>query len=1304
MRKRLQTLLLVTLWGIMTWAGNEHYKQFMYSHIGTAQGLASQRVYSLAEDEFGGVWIGMKNGVARYNGRTLQNYALANSNRTNDTGGLIIKVSKTHKGKILAYDNKGNIYAYNASLDRFVPSAQEFTRQFARFNNPQGTLILKDIVCDADGNLWAATSQGIFYVSADGKTITRRYKSLYVNTIAITGDGNLVVCGTSGAYLVTAKMVAQEAQEPRCVTLTTSNTETTYYDKERMCIWLGTFNQGILLFDVKSGKLLPHNMATAIPHTPIRAIEPLGAATMLIGIDGSGVFSARRDGSGARLLFSTDENTGSAIHGNGIYDILCDGNGNIWIGSYTGGVDIAHPTGDIVELYNHERGNTQSLGCDGVNDIVESGNLLVFATDNGISLFDRSSRTWTHTLKGHVVLTLCDDNGTILAGTYGNGVYAVGASGKCRKAYSTDNGMLTTDYVYSLWKDHMGSIWIGCLDGKLVQTSARQTRRYDIQNVQCITDMPGGRVAIGTANGFFTIDVATGKTQHRFDSNEFDGKDVNSYVTSLLFTADGTAWIATDGGGIYSYDIKTKRLSSMTTANGLPSNSIYAMCFDSRGRIVASTDNGLAIVSPKTRNAININFIKGISREYNRTSVCRLANGHIVFGSNSGAVDINPSLIDKLRYQASVRLTHLSVRGDDALDNETKSKLNESLKSGEIKLAYWQNSFDISMECIYYKYADDILFQYRLNGYNDSWSKASTASTVSLTNLPAGKYQLEVRTVSRNDGRTIDSQTLGIEVGQPWWNTLWAWLAYSAIAAGIAFLLLKDYRGRLERKYFNEKIDFFVNAAHDIRTPLSLVLAPLGDIANDTSLGAKSRKCLDIAIANGNKLFGMISELLDFQKADVLNNPIKPVEVSVTTILEGIANKFQSLARKKDIALEIAECPDDIHVSMDYTLGAKLFDNLMSNAIKYTPSGGRVSLRGWAENGKVRIEVSDNGIGIPKEAQKNIFKTFFRADNALRTGNMGSGLGLLLAQRIANLHKGELTFESVEGEGTTFTFTLPLLRKDNRRKAETENREANNSQTSDIVLFVDDNADLRTFFSMSFSDKFKVVAVENGIKALEYLKNNECDIVVSDVMMPEMQGDELCRRIKHNPDTSWMPVILLTAKAGKDFVVEGLEAGADDYVTKPFDTEILCSKIQTTLANRRRMSEYYLKRVERSVSPSGLSGEPIISKQHAEPADCSFIDKATAIVMKNLADTDFDIDRLCREMAMSRTLFYGRLKTLTSLAPQDFVRNIRLQRAASLLREGKPVVDVAIMAGFANSKHFSTVFKKHFGVPPSKFA
>lgn len=402
----------------------------------------------------------------------------------------------------------------------------------------------------------------------------------------------------------------------------------------------------------------------------------------------------------------------------------------------------------------------------------------------------------------------------------------------------------------------------------------------------------------------------------------------------------------------------------------------------------------------------------------------------------------------------------------------------------------------------------------------------------------------------------------------------------------------------------------------------------------------------------------------------------------------------------------------------------------------------------------VEIMVSDTGIGIPKAEHGRIFNNFFRASNAVDSGEMGSGLGLSLTQQLAKRLKGSLHFESEEGKGTTFILALPTTEQPNEYREKvvtttetTENTTATaeeyspkqpNAATTDkeTVLFVDDNEDLRKYVSMTFSEKYNIVAVASGEEAWTYLQDELCDIVVSDVMMPGISGEELCRRIKGNTDLSWLPVILLTARAAREYQIEGLHLGADDFVAKPFDSAVLASKIDSMLTNRRRLADYYMKRslnivaegneTDTTNAPQRTGDKQRENNTHdnrlakayidndAEPetkeeatqlndADTSFIDRATKIVLDNIADTDFTIDALCREMAMSRTLFYGRLKTLTGKSPQDFIRILRLEQAAKYLRHGDSVLDVSVKTGFVNAKYFSTVFKKHFGVPPSKY-
>ena len=545
----------------------------------------------------------------------------------------------------------------------------------------------------------------------------------------------------------------------------------------------------------------------------------------------------------------------------------------------------------------------------------------------------------------------------------------------------------------------------------------------------------------------------------------------------------------------------------------------------------------------------------------------------------------------------------------------------------------------------------------------------------------------------------------------------------------------------MHRKYYDDKINFFVNTAHNIRTPLSLVLAPLADLAKDTTLGDKSRKFLEMALCNGDKLLRMVTELLDFQKIAVVKTQIHMQKVELSVLLRQQVDKFQMSAQEKHLNLRLATCGQHTF-STDISMMDLIFENLLSNAIKYTKVGGTITISASIDEvGKqVSIQVSDTGIGIPKTEAKHIFQSFFRASNAINSQEMGSGLGLMLTRQLVQKLGGKLTFESEEGKGSAFLVVLPdngyvdvsvsskpsSLPETSDNSMSTDEKIKSEESLKDTLLFVDDNEDLRQYIRMAFADQYHVVDVESGEAALKYLsENGECDIVVSDVMMPGMQGDELCRSIKENKETSWLPVILLTAKAGRDFMIEGLDLGADDYIAKPFDSAILASKIASMLKNRCRLSQYYMERSlaivrgedsGQSSQKSLLPSEPSMSSASDEknkssdekelrldPMDQAFVEKATRLILDNLSDTDFTIGRLCREMAMSRTLFYGRLKTLTGQGPQDFIRLIRLEQAAQYLKQGDSVLDVSMKTGFVNVKYFSTVFKKHFGVSPSKY-
>ena len=1347
---------------------------FMLSNLNADNGLSSPRVYSIVEAEDGAMWISTKRGVDRYNGQQVTNYTLYTEMPYSDACGRSIKLTKDAQHLIYAYDNKGKVYIYDKRKDTFVLKC-----------NLQkilgGSIVLNELLVDEKGKFWLAMDRGIYCLSAatDGKEIVREtakgrfvLKNTYINHIQFIGQKLLI--GTFKdvyCYSMSARKLEKK--------ISGSSVVSSYHDIVGHRIWLGTFHEGVKVMDDRTWKLIKSadfQSLQNIPKIPVRSIILYDKQTLLMAVDGAGIYAYDSSNKQTKLLLDTDGRPGNVLNGNGLYTLCCDRFGDLWTGSYSGGVDLAIPMKHTLEYITHEYLNNQSLIDNCVNDVFQSRDGKIwYATDKGVSVYDAQTRLWHHGLYNKVALTICQTvDGRILVGTYGNGVYQVHADGTSMLAYSVETGMLKSDYVFSLFTDSDGNIWVGCLDGDMacfpsdkynLNGTGKSVFYLPVNEVQCITESLDKRfIAVGTSHGGYLIDKREPLHPRRFFySEQYPEKDINLFVNSMAFQDSRHIWIGTDGGGLYDYDLLAKKFKRYTNQDALPSNTVYGLIKGINGNLWISTDKGLAFM--KQGKIVNLNIFKGMEREYNRMSVACTTDGRVLFGSNDGVVALTPMFAKGLNYAAPLRIHSVEVEGVERSDYWNEC-LFEMLKEGKLSLSHNENTLVVSFESINYQYQYDIQYQYYLEGYDRNWSKPSSNQLVRFVNLPSGSYVLHVKAICRSNGRELGETTLEIHIAQPWWNTWWAWIIYLCIFAAILYFVWQYYKERLQRKYYDEKINFFVNTAHNIRTPLSLVLAPLDNLANDSNLSEKSRGFLDMAHRNGNKLLKMVTELLDFQKIEQSAEQVRLQDIELPMLLRVQLEKFVLAAQEKHIQLCIETCPQQ-QIHSDVKMMDLILENLLSNAIKYTPQGGKVTLSASVEGKMAVIHVCDTGIGIPKAEIKSIFKTFFRASNAINSQEMGSGLGLMLTRKLVEKLGGKLSFVSEEGKGTTFCVKMPLghvtdssVRLVGEKKnvvtesslAEDKHDETCQTVSSavlqdadvstDTLLFVDDNEDLRKYIRMTFGDSYQVVDVESAEAALKYLKEGGiCDIVVSDVMMPGMHGDEFCRSIKENKETSWLPVILLTAKAGRDFMIEGLGLGADDYIAKPFDTAILASKVASILKNRRRLNQYYMDRslalVRGEVASESASSEQIVgsdsSYEHLEPTgtseekkddtvlnkqgqtfenvaeavlnpqDQAFVDKATRLVLAHLSDTDFNIDRLCREMAMSRTLFYGRLKTLTGQSPQDFMRLIRLEQAAIFLKQGDSVLDVSVKAGFVNVKYFSTVFKKHFGVSPSKY-
>lgn len=1298
-------------------------------HFRSYDGLGSERVFSILEGTDRAVWFGTRVGVDRFNGKRFKHYQLADNESDGNFAGRVVKIFTYADKQVGAYDNAGRIYRYSPSLDQF-----ELSMRLSEWI--KGEIVLNEVRDDGTGNLLLCLTSGLYRVR-NGKVeplLTKRN----VNDVVATPQGLYVATTAGGILLRQGKVVSRF--------LNGVNIQTLYHDKRHGDLYLGTFDSGLWSYRPSTGAEQRLGVGIKAFESPIRAIEPIADTQLAVGIDGGGIYRLETKTGETNLLLDTDDGNRFYLNGNGVYALMHDSNHNLWCGSYTGGVSAILFRPSAVSSILHEQGNPQTVRNNNINGIAESRDGSIwFATDRGISIFSPRGGVWHHSAMRNVVVCLEPmSDGGMVAGTYGNGLYIMDAAGNVKRNLTKADAELSSNAIFSIKRMRNGEYWVATLDGGVIRfdSSFQLVHTYPVNVAFSLAETPDGKVAVATANGFFLINPNTNGIEHYADAQETERSHsgMSPYIVCMLFNPDGTVWLGTEGEGLTLYDIRTRRPKRVyKIADGLPSNDIFSIRRDRHGRIMVGTGNGLAIFNGKRFKSLN--YYRGLAKEYNKSASVMLSNGDLLFGSVFGAERINPSQLIDARYDAQIKVTEMDV--------EEESKFRRTpIKDGVAKIRYSENSFQLHFEAINLPYQDDIAYQYMLEGYDKNWSNVTRTGEAMYKNVSPGNYRFKVRSVRLSNGSVIDETSIRISVGAPWWDSWWAWCFYIAIVIFLGWLFYKYKLYKWQKHYDQDKIRFFINTAHDIRTPVSLVMAPVNDLKAEESLSQRARELVEMASTNIAKLHSITTQLLEFERFDTGHNKLRNELIDVRELLNIEIGCFRDSFQRKGVALRIDMPEESVKIEGDRYLLEMMFDNLLSNALKYTPAGGEVTLGVECDRRRVSIAVSDNGIGIPDSDRRKVMREVHRARNARESNTAGTGFGLLQVRRIVELLGGKVKLQSKEGVGTTVTATFGRVFAENAQTIDeklttvfvetatpTEYQAPVETSGNHTLLIVEDNDDLRHYLTNMFGKNYKVSAAASGEEALEYLKENYPDLILSDVMMPGIQGDELCRKIKENPETEGIPVILLTAKADHISVLEGLGCGADDYIAKPFNSDLLRMKVSGLIANRDRMRHFLLRGAVESVietpiaiqtpivestaevdpqeeSESNLSEvpndlpskeEPNVEEVEHASADREFVERATALVIARMADSEFGIDELCREMAMSRTLFFNRLKSLTGKAPQDFIRLLKLERAAELLRQGELVIDVAEHTGFVNVKYFSTVFKKHFGLPPSQF-
>ncbi|TDW96856.1 two component regulator with propeller domain [Dinghuibacter silviterrae] len=1330
-----------------------------FHHFTVEDGLSQHSVMQIVQDRKGFIWLGTHYGLDRYDGVRFKAY----QNDPDDTNSL----SDNYINALLV-DTRGFLWVgASGRLDRFDPVKGIFCHVLydSHFVPQSRDVSVNCLLEDHRGNIWVGTPHGLDQIQGGEQRISRVYSFPGGRDPEGSGgrqgggglpqgggdlDNNIrALCEdqTGTLWIGTGTGLIRMDTNGHTAVVLTGNYITSIAEDKTGVLWIGTQHQGVNRYAPRTGKFSP---LTGLPSNNIRKILTDRDGRLWIGTQEGLAIADPVSGVLTTFLHQPDDK--SSLSQNSIYSICQDHEGSVWVGTYFGGVNVTYATATPFTVYQSGPPGS-SINNNVVSGIVGgSGNQLWLGTEGGgLNCLDRGTGRFTYyrnasgvssSLGSNLVKVLYRDRaGRIWAGTHGGGLNlwipggaggpgdggAEGRAGGFRHfLYAPNDPATLNSEINAVLLDGAGTLWVGTQGGLKFFTAGGVTPggadagfaqvagpplsaplRSD--PVRALLEDSRGAVWIGLSDGLFVYDPRSGACRQL-------GRGT---VNCIREGTDGRVWVGMYFGGARVYD--GPHWTTYTQRDGLPNNNVIGILEDDQKKLWFSTDNGLARFDPVKGVFKNYTRADGLAaNEFNYNSFYKAADGELFVGGYNGVTAFYPERIETNRDTAPLVFTGLRV-----LD----SKDADISHSSGVTLTARQNVFSIDFALLNFIKPGKNKYAYTLEGFDSSWHYTDVPS-VHYMNLPAGTYRLLVKGAN-NDGLWGAPVALSLEVLPPWWKTWWAYALYALATASLFFLLIRFFWIRASLKRDNAlhqaKLNFFTNISHEIRTRLTLIAGPIEKLRLEQADSALGRQLAHVS-SNAGRLLQLVEELMDFRKAETHHLKLHVSPVNMVAFGRDVFASFGDLALSRRIITDFIATEEDLTVYADPIQLEKVLYNLLSNAFKFTPEGGTISVTVEKRSGFVEVKVTDNGKGIAPEHIDKLFVNFFQVDDR-DTRNTGYGIGLALSRSIVQLHKGRLTVESRPDERTCFTVSLRtgyehFTKEQLVPRVEVEpgqevlprlgalpgrphpdrlpGQPATAPSATDApgpvaaprkatLLLVEDNPEVRAFITQALPPEYCVLESPHGAAGWETATTEIPDLVISDVMMPEMDGLTLCGLLKTDPRTNHIPVILLTAKASVTHQVHGLEKGADVYLTKPFSVQVLLLHIRNLLASVETMRRKY------GLQLSGRGGESTI------PND--FLRDLVAIIEENLDGEAFDIPLLCTKVAMSQSVLYKKVKALTGLSVGDFVRQARFRKAARLLEEGRlSVYEVAYSVGFNDSKYFSREFKKQFGMTPSEYA
>ncbi|MFA9391586.1 MAG: two-component regulator propeller domain-containing protein [Prolixibacteraceae bacterium] len=1307
-------LLIVSFISILNSNGQQ------LSYLKVSDGLSSRHTYGIEQDKKGFIWIATNEGIDRFDGSEIKNYVLnSNSILTTELGYRFNIVTDTSK-VIWAYTTSGMIFKYDAYIDNFVLNYD--LSECANLNEKSPYVFT--LYIDHQNQIWIGTTVGIFYV-VPGKMDHPIHILGQQRTFAFEEfhPGEICAGTNNGVITIGNKEQVNEhriVNTPLGIASSGIKVRSLFYEQKNKQLWIGSEDKGPSIYNFPNSQLI--DLQNSTPNVPIRSIQPDLNNNILIGLDGAGIVSI--DPIDYKVIDKWEKLNENqfGLSDNSVMDIYCDNFGKIWVSTWSDGITILDLEKPGIEIFRHQLNSNNSLKDDNVNAICQdSDNNIWFGTNNGVSILQANGQ-WSHLagmkgseeISGYKILAICEDNQRrIWIGGYANGLHC----------YNKNTGLLTnftkdigSNHIYSIYFDQKDHIWFGGVEGNLsvLNLRSQQFEKLPVTNITCMAYKGDHEIWAGGTTGLFFANNANNKAGNAIA--DISDRLSNHYINCILPDEQQNLWIGTNGGGLNLYQRELDSMEVLSVEHGLPSNFVCGILKDALNRMWLSTDKGICCIDTDQNRSVNTGTIHGLTDgSFNNNACEKLKNGDFIFGSASGAIRFTPEKIVERISKSQLVFNDFKVSYRTVKPALKKSPLKIPIdETKTILLKHNQNSFSFQFSTINFDNSDQLAYHWKLENFEADWTPLINSKMAGYTNIPPGEYIFRLECVNLNDLTASDSRSIKIIIEPPLWATNGAYLFYVLFAFSLALLIYRLQQDRLQKQHSDDKIRFFINTAHDIKTPLSLIKAPLKDLEGDKGLTNQGIYFLKLAQTNVDRLAAIVNQVLDFDKYDSGKFKLTLSYNNLNTYLNDKMESYLALAKMKEIILTLELPKQEILVEFDLAKMDKIMDNLISNAIKYTLEKGSINIIASENENEWSIEVIDNGIGIPKKNQKELFKLYYRAENAINSRNPGSGIGLMLTQHLVKMHHGKISFYSQENKGSEFKIRFPKGRINKGiaiphamavDKLKSENyiypaqKEQVTLEPSSLpgslkkILVVEDDDDLRNYFENSLKSKYLIYTAADGEIALQMIENESFDLVLSDVMMPNLRGDEMCRRIKENINTSHLPVILLTALSDSKNTISGLEAGADNYVNKPFDIEVIHARIENIFKNRALLRENLLRG----------SSDPA-EKVEISNLDQVFVQKLMEILNKEIANPDFSVDVLCQEVGMSRTPLYKKIKDLTNLSPTEFIRINRMNRAIDLLKSGKySISEVGIQVGFDDSKYFSTAFKKFFGKSPKHY-